>query len=212
MTDRPDTAHLHWNERWSDDAGRADWLAPEPEVLAAVARIGLPPGAAVLDLGCGVGRHVLALAERGFTVSGLDGAPRGIAFASAQAAARGLEVSLTCCEMTELPYPDASFDFVLAWNVIYHGDRSVVARCLAEIRRVLRPGGFYQGTMLSKRNANCGLGVVRHEVSDKAHPHFYCDAAELIALFEGFEPLSLHDAEHAKPGSWHWHILAELRG
>jgi len=121
--------------------------------------------------------------------------------------------------MTELPYPDATFDFVLAWNVIYHGDRDVVSRAIAEIRRVLRPGGLYQGTMLSKRDTLFGQGTevasdtfVLDDVSDKAHPHFYCNAAELVALFAGFELWSLEDWEHRRPGSYHWHLLAERLG
>ena len=37
----------------------------------------------------------------------------------------------------------------------------------------------------------------------------YCDATTLIALFAGFEPLSLKQQQQRKPGSWHWHIIAE---
>jgi len=43
------------------------------------------------------------------------------------------------------------------------------------------------------------------------HPHFYCDAATLVALFAGFELLSLKQQPQRKPGSWHWHIIAECR-
>jgi hypothetical protein len=44
---------------------------------------------------------------------------------------------------------------------------------------------------------------------DKDHPHFYCNARELLELYDGFELLSLTDKLHEKPGSWHWHLLAE---
>ena len=47
--------------------------------------------------------------------------------------------------------------------------------------------------------------------SERGHPHFYCDAATLMALFAGFELLSLKQQQHRKPGSWHWHIIAERR-
>ena len=40
--------------------------------------------------------------------------------------------------MTELPFADATFDHVLAWNVIYHGDETILRRTLHEVRRVLR--------------------------------------------------------------------------
>ncbi|HVC51613.1 MAG TPA: hypothetical protein VND87_06300 [Stellaceae bacterium] len=48
-------------------------------------------------------------------------------------------------------------------------------------------------------------------IEQRAHPHYYCDAAVLVSLFSGFELLSLVQREHRKPGSWHWHIVAERR-
>jgi tellurite methyltransferase len=71
--------------------------------------------------------------------------------------------------------------------------------------------------MLSKRDVQFGRG--RRVAPDtfirgseaKAHPHYYCDLAGLAALFAGFELLSLTQEEQRRPGSWHWHILAERR-
>ena len=73
------------------------------------------------------------------------------------------------------------------------------------------------GTMLSKRDAQFGRGrpvapdtFIRGS-DPKAHPHYYCDLAALATLFAGFELLSLTQQEQRRPGSWHWHILAERR-
>jgi hypothetical protein len=44
---------------------------------------------------------------------------------------------------------------------------------------------------------------------DRGHPHFYCDARTVIDLFAGFDVLRLAQVEQRKPGSWHWHLLAE---
>jgi hypothetical protein len=44
---------------------------------------------------------------------------------------------------------------------------------------------------------------------DKVHPHYFCNAARLVDLLAGFELWRLEDREHEKPGSWHWHLLAE---
>jgi SAM-dependent methyltransferase len=57
-----------------------------------------------------------------------------------------------------LPFADESFDYVLSWNVIFHGTMGDVGRRLAEIWRVLKPGGLFQGTMLSKRDVQFGRG------------------------------------------------------
>ena len=214
-----DTAHLAWDAAWQSEAGRADWLVPEPEVVQLAARLRQNGARRALDLGCGVGRHALALARLGFEVEAVDASPAGLAELAKGATAEGLEVAGHQAAMTDLPCTDASFDFVLSWNVIYHGDPQVVRGAVAEIARVLKPGGTYQGTMLSKRNRHFGQGreIAPHTwvdeagEGDKAHPHFFCDAGELCTLFAGFEVLALHQDDHGKPGHWHWHLVSEKR-
>ena len=118
-----------------------------------------------------------------------------------------------------LPFATEAFDFALAWNVIYHGDGTIVVQALAELARVLRPGGLLQITMLSKRNALFGKGtevaadtyIADTDDEEKRHPHYYCDAAGLVGMLEAFEPLYLVDREQSKAGSYHWVVLAERR-
>lgn len=207
-----------WDRRWATEEGRADWLVPESDVAGLVPLLKARGACTALDLGCGVGRHALYLAEQGFAVEAVDGSPVGIAEAAKSAAARGLALGLREAAADALPFADGSFDFVLSWNVIYHGNQGDTARRLAEVWRVLKPGGIYQGTMLPTRNSNYGIGrriapdtFVNDAIEERAHPHFYCDAAVLVSLFSGFELLSLIQREHKKPGSWHWHVVAERR-
>ena len=218
MTTRTDTAHLHWGTRWATPEGRADWTDADPGVLGVAGQARAAGAETVLDLCSGVGRHALALAAAGWTVTALDGAPEGLAVLAEEADRRGLAIDRHQGLMTDLPFADASFDHVLSFNVIYHGDPGIVAAAIAEITRVLKPGGLYQGTMLSKRNRNYGVGTevapdtfVQDGDGDKNHPHFFCDAAGLVALFPAFELLELRDQVHRKPGSWHWHMVAERR-
>lgn len=99
----------------------------------------LPSGARILDLACGTGDLTRALARKGFVVTGLD------------ISAEMMEVGKVKCRDLEplpqfvlgsaeqIPFPDASFDAV----TIAFGLRNFDHRpqCLAEIRRVLKPGG-----------------------------------------------------------------------
>ena len=210
-----DTADVHWNAHWAGDVAEK-WTVAEEDVHKWAA--GLAPGSKVLDLGAGVGRHALALAAAGFDVTAFDAAPDGLAQIEAA------DAGVTCVEgrMHVLPFEDATFDHVLSWNVIYHGNEDILLRTISEIRRVTKPGGTFLGTMLSKRrlphetaNLPGGREISRNtwvfdtNESDKRHPHYFCSAAELLALFQGFEISWLEDREHDKPGSYHWHMLAE---
>jgi tellurite methyltransferase len=152
------TAVEAWDDRWATPEGRADWLVPHPAVAALVPVLKARGTEHVLDLGCGVGRHALLFAEHGFAVEAVDGAAAGLDFACREAAARGLRLSLRQADADALPFVDESFDYVLSWNVIFHGTMGDVGRRLAEIWRILKPGGLYQGTMLSKRDAQFGRG------------------------------------------------------
>src|SRR3546814_13301107 len=118
----------------------------------------------------------------------------------------GLTVTFGDGLMTELPYADASFDYVLSFNVIYHGDAGVVGRAVAEIYRVLKPGGLFHGTLLSKRNRNYGprrqiapdTFVIAGAAGDKGHTASYCDADGVARLLEDVEPHSPSTRERAQ--------------
>lgn len=210
------TAHRDWDERWRDQQQRAGWQEPDRRVRDVVVELRRRSVRDVLDLGCGIGRHALYLAAQGFNVTATDASPAGIEEARSTAGGRGLEVSFLVEDFLDLSVPDESFDYVLAWNVAYHGDRNVAAGVLDGVRRVLRPGGLFQSTMLSKRNAAYGVGqevapdtyVDPNDPGDKRHPHFYCDARTLLELHYGFEVLEVADVEQL-PGAWHWHLLME---
>ena len=212
---KTDTADQHWNAHWAGDVDRK-WLTPEDDVARWAGT--LAPGSRVMDLGAGVGRHALALAAMGFDVTAFDAAPDGLAAITAQ----NPQIATQVGRMDALPFEDDAFDHVLSWNVIYHGDETVLLDTIGHVRRILKSGGTFLLTMLSKRRLvldrarlsgpreiSRNTWVFDEDGSDKRHPHYYCSAAEMLALFQGFEVLWMEDREHEKPGTWHWHLILE---
>jgi ubiquinone/menaquinone biosynthesis C-methylase UbiE len=92
-------------------------------------------GASVLDLGCGAGMLAL-LKRKGITLTGVD-----ISDECAAAARRNGYDATFRAKLTDLPFPDASFDYVVSLDVIGHVDFEEKDAVLAEVKRVLRPGG-----------------------------------------------------------------------
>lgn len=216
MAGSNDTAFQAWEKKWMTEEGRAGWTRPEQDVIDIVPLLRLRSVGAVLDLGCGIGRHSLLLASEGFAVCSLDASAAGLEIAGSNAVDAKLPIDFSCSKMTDLPYEADSFDYVLAWNVIYHGDPDIVQQCIKEISRVLRRGGIFQGTMLSKQNILFGRGrliakdtFIIDDDDEKSHSHYYCDYSELLGLLAGFRAYSVSHREHDKPGSYHWHFRSE---
>jgi ubiquinone/menaquinone biosynthesis C-methylase UbiE len=101
------------------------------------------PGMEVLDLACGHGRIANALAARGCRVTGLDATPLFLDRARHDAAARGVTVTYVEGDMRDLPWTDR-FDRVINWFSSFgYFDDAGNRRVLAEVARVLKPGGRF---------------------------------------------------------------------
>jgi SAM-dependent methyltransferase len=96
-------------------------------------------GKDVLEVGCGTGVHARLLAEAGANVTAIDLTPTAVELTRRRLELHGLAADVREADAQELPFADASFDFVWSWGVVHHS--ADTERVLAEIARVLRPGG-----------------------------------------------------------------------
>ena len=107
-----------------------------------IARVA-PPGAAVLEVGCGSGALSIRLAaHRGLAVTAVDVDPDEIGRAREKAArsagAGPASPEFLVADVARMPFDDASFDLVVSTFSMHHWDDKQAG--LAEVRRVLRPG------------------------------------------------------------------------
>ena len=104
----------------------------------------LQPGEIVLDVGCGTGTLAMVARQRVGEigrVAGIDPSPQMIARASRKAVRRGLAIDFQVGVIEHLSFPDQSFDVVLSTFMMHHLPDDLKRRGLAEIARVLKPGG-----------------------------------------------------------------------
>jgi SAM-dependent methyltransferase len=128
-------------EHW--EANAANWAAfvrgPEPDAYPEFAPRFFdflpPPGRATLEVGCGEGRVCRDLRARGYDPVGIDGSPTLVDLARTADAAGTYLVA----DAAALPFGDAAFDLVVAYNVLMDVDD--LDGAVAEIARVLAPGG-----------------------------------------------------------------------
>jgi len=124
------------HERMFSAEDRSWWFRGRRRVLERViADLGLPPGADLVDIGCGTGGNLPMLAGFG-AVTAVERSPHAAAHAADRATAA--RVVVASAEATTLP--DASADLVTLLDVLEHLDDDRAG--LAEARRLLRPGGL----------------------------------------------------------------------
>jgi SAM-dependent methyltransferase len=123
------------------DAIPAEQTEREAEFLAGL--FAATPGGEVLDVPCGNGRLALALAERGYRVTGVDFAAPFIAEAQARAQAAGHDITWRQGEMRDLPWREA-FDGAFCYgNSFGYFDAAGSADFLAAVAGTLRRGGRF---------------------------------------------------------------------
>jgi SAM-dependent methyltransferase len=136
-----------WHERdsfWETVPmfGEQHWAVAPEQVAGAISLLGLEPGAAILDLPCGEGRHSLELARLGYRVTAVDRTEAYLQTARERAAAEQLELEFVEADMREFVRPQA-FDGAinLFTSFGYFEDPAEDRRVARNFHDSLKPGG-----------------------------------------------------------------------
>ncbi len=125
----------------------------------------LQPGDAVLDVGCGTGKLLMEVARRvgrAGRVAGVDPGTEQIAWARRSAARRNLPIEFQIGVIEHLPFPDQTFDVVLSTLMMHHLPASLKHQGLAEIARVLKPGGRLVIADFTRKQERAGVAARFH--------------------------------------------------
>jgi len=155
----------------------------------------------VLDLGCGTGRHVVYMAQKGLHVTGLDNAPTALKLTKQWLDKEQLGANLTLSDMCQsLPFGNDSFDAVLSAQVIHHARLAVVAQTAREIQRIVHKGGMIL-ISVPAREAIAEDAPQHNEIEpntfvptsgdEEGLPHHLFTPEEFRGIFPQFEVLDL---------------------
>jgi SAM-dependent methyltransferase len=216
------TSSKHWENYWSDESQHDWWKRPAPRVLEFIAMLAPRQRPRALDLGCGLGRHAIALAQAGFEVAASDASATAIAHLEGWARELALSINTKICDFLDDVWPPGSFDVVLSYNVIYHGYQEQFAQAIELVWSLLRPGGLFFFTCPSRQDGKYGHGqqVAPHTfLCEKSvtpgDMHYFAGAADLDDLLVNWKQLSREkdesywDNRGARQFYSNWQVLVE---
>ena len=176
--------------------GEIPWnLEGPPRGLVDLIQSGRVAPCRAADLGCGAGNYAVWLALQRFDVTGIDLSAAAIARAQELARSKGAACRFIVYDLLEPTDAfDAAFDFAYDWLVLHHVFPDDRPRYVANVLRLLRPGGLYLSVCFSEDDqAITGEGKYRqpqlgtllylsseHEIRDLFEPSF--DIEELATV------------------------------
>ena len=173
------TLEPHEDAAWLDDTFTASGIA------------------SILDLGCGDGRHLAHFAGLDYDLTGLDCSLTALRLAAERLGARRPGLRLVLGEMAALPFAYGVFDAVISFQGLNHGCIADIRRTIAEIRRVLSPGGrlFAVVSIWNEPGPVAGVNGVELEPAtyllrdhrEAGIPHHFFLEDELRGEFAAFE-------------------------
>jgi ubiquinone/menaquinone biosynthesis C-methylase UbiE len=104
-------------------------------------------------VGSGTGRHSLFFSKEGYRCSAIDFSPKGAEELDLVAREASLDIDVKIASADKIPYPDETFDGVLAYGVLYYLDPTGFRNAVYEIQRVLKPGGKAFVTIKSNKDS-----------------------------------------------------------
>ncbi len=136
-----------WEELFNDDFIRTMAKISSAQIAAEIDFIedslGVEKGGALLDLGCGTGRHAIELARRGYEVVGFDLSLAMLARAADEAHAHDQKLNFVQGDMREMTFEE-TFDGVYSWNTSFdYFDEETNGKVIAKVRSALKTGGQF---------------------------------------------------------------------
>jgi SAM-dependent methyltransferase len=161
------------------------YLLPHPALESFVEKLHEIAALRVLDLGCGSGRHLVALAEKGYDVEGIDFSPAAVRMANEWLERRELPGRAIVGDIYEKlkEYKDNEFDAIIAVNSLNFQSIDDFLKSIKEINRLLKTNGMVFLVLPSKESL-----ILKPEIEQM----FVNEDAVRVALKDRLEIVDLH--------------------
>jgi ubiquinone/menaquinone biosynthesis C-methylase UbiE len=179
------------------------WAQKGYPLLSSVITYPALKGKKVLDIAVGTGWSTEQFVRAGAEVTAIDLTPTAVEITKKRLALYGLSATVLTADAQNLPFPDASFDFVLAFGCLMHMPDT--QKAINEIHRVLKPGGTAAAMMYYKHSLHfwyyifLGKGILRgkllsmgiQELSNRYTDGAYEEGNQLTKFYSKKEVRSL---------------------
>lgn len=214
-----------WNKEFYKEGGQSEdpiFRIPHQDLPKFIRLLKKQNAQNILDLGCGTGRDVIALAKDDFNIYGLDISKRATKRTQQWLSAENLSGNIRIGNMHQsLPYADNTFDGVISIKAMHHATVADIKKLIHELERTMRPGGILMIEVPKTDQKQQAKGphkeiepgtLVFSEGAEKGVPHHtFKDKEELETLFHNFEILDIYIMDQTKASSPHFIMFARFK-
>lgn len=152
-----------------------------------------PPGGRVLEVGCGNGKTAVALAKRGYRVTGMDFSQKAIDICRELI----LDADFVCASVLNIPFENGSFDGISAFHVLEHLTDDELSKAAEELYRVMKTGGYLLVKSFAEGDMRAGKGIANDDnvIRGNGILYHYFTEQELLDKLSVFQCVSIRTVE-----------------
>jgi 2-polyprenyl-3-methyl-5-hydroxy-6-metoxy-1,4-benzoquinol methylase len=157
-----------------------------PDALVRLVERGRIRPCRTVDFGCGAGNYTVWLAKQGFDVTGIDISPSAIDLARKNAVKQGVQCTFIVADVLgDLREVKGLFDFAFDWELLHHIYPQDRPGYLANVARLLKPGGKYLSVCFNEKDPQFG-GSGKYRTTAIGTVLYFSSAEELQELFSPY--------------------------
>jgi SAM-dependent methyltransferase len=160
-------------------------LESPPQLLVELVETGSVLPCNAVDLGCGAGNQAVWLATRGFRMTCMDISPKALEHAERLAGEAGVECRFVAADLTkDFGGFDLEFDFAYDWEVLHHVFPPERGQYVANVHRMLSPGGRYLSICFSEEDFPAFMGEGKYRETPLGTTLYFSSEDEIRELLD----------------------------